>query len=442
MGKYDIQAPDGRVVTVEGPAPPNAQQMAAIFAGLPPKTAAEKPEPGLLDRFMSRSPMGMAGISQVPGAIMDVAQTGAMALPNVVKAGAGVVADTIKSQNPIDLFNAARERGQSVPYSALASIPFVGPAADTVTQDLYHMRVPELAADAINLAPLAIGSKAPVLNKPIGEVARDVGGAVKNVATHPVTVGAGAAITTLAATENPIAALAAGASGAASAAALRALKDPGALDYMAAAPGKIGYFGKILKAIAGAPEKDAVKLIKDIPADEYQAMQDSFKAAQAEVRILERADRMAAKGKKAGTKIVPPIAETPQPVAETPQSPQVDLKAKFDSAGRPDLADPATFKAILDKVPAKPPSLASSARTATDIAEAVKRTVVKLHKAGQPTATIVDAIAGIPEVGFKGAPEAVSLVMDELKLADNLPPKGRQDLLSALKASVKKTKKP
>lgn len=144
----------------------------------------EKSEPGIADRFMSRNPLGMSGVSQVPGALMDLAASGPSALPTIATSAAGVVGDMVAGQNPVDLYNAARERGQSKPYSALASIPFLGPVADVVTQDVVQGRIPELAADALNLAPMALG--------PLGRVSNRLGQSATNSAQKSMSQTLGA----------------------------------------------------------------------------------------------------------------------------------------------------------------------------------------------------------------------------------------------------------
>ncbi len=161
MGRYQITAPDGRIVTVEGAAPPTQEDAAEIFSRLPPKQTS----PGVLERFNSRLPT--AGITEVPGAVSDIADAGPLqAVKSLVGGVAGTVGDYVAGNLAVgDTYTRMRERGQSPVYSAIASTPFLGPAADVITQDIVQGRVPEMAGDLVSMAPMALGAATKASNR-------------------------------------------------------------------------------------------------------------------------------------------------------------------------------------------------------------------------------------------------------------------------------------
>ena len=152
-----------------GVAPPDLPTLLA-FKPAPP--IPEEKTPTWDERFMSRNPGGLAGATQIPGAVSDLAGAGLNAIPEIAK-GIGTTVGEFLGQN-LDVkgnYEKLRERGQTPVYSALGSIPFVGPAADVVTQDIYHGRGPEMVADAINMAPILAGAGSKVAIAPVGKEA-------------------------------------------------------------------------------------------------------------------------------------------------------------------------------------------------------------------------------------------------------------------------------
>jgi len=221
-----------------------------------------------MERINSRLPT--AGITDIPGAIRDIAKS-----PNPYGAVIQGVGETVAAPFQVgDQYTRLRERGQSPLYSAAGSIPFVGPAADVVTQDILQGRVPELVGDAISAAPMALGSKtvrqSPVMNAPIGEAAKTVGRGVVNVATHPATVGVG----TLAATGS----ITTAAEATLAAAAIRTLKDPSTINALAVAPGKVGVVGRMLQKLTKATPEEQVKMIRGLPEEEFRILEDHLEA--------------------------------------------------------------------------------------------------------------------------------------------------------------------
>lgn len=143
------------------------ESTSAAQVGVSAAGEATAPQPSILERFNSRLPT--AGVTEVPGAISDIASSGIL---NSLKALGSGVAETVTTpflpSTAVNQYEALRARGQSVPYSALGSIPLIGPAADVVTQDIYQGKVPEIAGDLVTLG-LGAGatSKAKMLETPV-----------------------------------------------------------------------------------------------------------------------------------------------------------------------------------------------------------------------------------------------------------------------------------
>lgn len=64
MPTYEIQAPDGRTLSVEGPTPPTEADLDAIFKAVP---AAEQPQ----NQQMGMSPVGMTAAGYAAGAVSN-----------------------------------------------------------------------------------------------------------------------------------------------------------------------------------------------------------------------------------------------------------------------------------------------------------------------------------------------------------------------------------
>lgn len=481
---------------------------------------APPPEPpSIFDRFASRTPF--AGLTQVPAAISDIAKS-----PNpygsVVQGTGEAVLGALAAQNPVTNYQNQRAAGSNPVYSALASVPFVGPQADVLYQDLTNGRIPELAGDVVTALPQLLGVVAPKsLQVPVTASAlKNI--AVESVATplemaskavNPVTVGAA----TYLKTGNPEAAF------------LSSFSAPTLRGKLMAGAERLRGLNTGISpedaAIQAATEEQAfkaaqqqVKLIEQadkIKAQaaaqaEQAAMRDSITGAKIESKTLDAVDKTKARAEQAATrasmlgakaesrvmdaadraKVQASAADLKQSILEararydeaqkalkdvdttTRQRARIqmdkekatikaaaaevkllELNDKAQAAGASETAPAVNLKEAFQAQPsplsearaqaAETPkgTLAQSPRWAQDLAEAAKRTVVKLHAEGHTTATIVDAISGIPEIGPKNAPMVVSEIMDRLNLADRPTFKHRQNLQRALLESIRATKK-
>jgi len=512
----------GKTIDVEGAKKAGYSPTEIVDWASKQQTAA-KPvaeSPSIFDRFASRTPF--AGLTQVPAAISDIAKS-----PNpygsVVQGTGEAVLGALAAQNPVTNYQNQRAAGSNPVYSALASVPFVGPQADVLYQDLTNGRIPELAGDVVTALPQLLGVVAPKsLQVPVTASAlKNI--AVESVATplemaskavNPVTVGAA----TYLKTGNPEAAF------------LSSFSAPTLRGKLMAGAERLRGLSTGISpedaAIQAATEEQAfkaaqqqVKLIEQadkIKAQaaaraEQAAIRDSVAGAKIESKTLDAVDKTKAQADQAATRASMLGAKIESRVMDATDRAKVqanaaDLKqsilearARYDEAQKA-LKDvdattrqrariqmdkeKATIKAaaaevklleLNDKAQASGASktaapavnlkeafqaqpsplsevraqaaetpkgtLAQSPLGAQDLAEAAKRTVVKLHAEGHTTATIVDAISGIPEIGPKNAPMVVSEIMDRLNLADRPAFKHRQNLQQALLESIRATKK-
>jgi len=196
MGRYQITAPDGRTVIVEGATPPNDEQAQEIFKSLPPDTKDTAPPetPSVLGRFASRT--GFAGLSQVPGAIADVAGQGVVggtkALAGGLAGTAGAVAGEFAPSAIASQYQHLRGQGMTPVGSALGSIPLLGKTAETISGDIVGGKIPEIAGDIVSAAPMLLGVKSfresPAANAPIRPPAipSELGPALKSVAKDTI----------------------------------------------------------------------------------------------------------------------------------------------------------------------------------------------------------------------------------------------------------------
>ena len=262
----------GKTIDVEGAKKAGYSPTEIVDWASKQQTAA-KPvaeSPSIFDRFASRTPF--AGLTQVPAAISDIAKS-----PNpygsVVQGTGEAVLGALAAQNPVTNYQNQRAAGSNPVYSALASVPFVGPQADVLYQDLTNGRIPELAGDVVTALPQLLGVVAPKsLQVPVTASAlKNI--AVESVATplemaskavNPVTVGAA----TYLKTGNPEAAF------------LSSFSAP-------TLRGKLMAGAERLRGLNTgiSPEDAAIQA-----ATEEQA----FKAAQQQVKLIEQADKIKA----------------------------------------------------------------------------------------------------------------------------------------------------
>lgn len=176
----------------------------------PTEPTAPPESPSVLGRFASRT--GFAGLSQVPGAISDIAGQGVM---GGAKALAGGLAGTLgqyagefapsaiasqykhlRTQGDTPEGQAQGLVNMSPVGAAAGSIPLFGKMAETISSDVVQGKIPEIVGDIFSAAPMLLGSRgfrgSKIANAPIGEavvgaakraapVAREVGSAVKDV---------------------------------------------------------------------------------------------------------------------------------------------------------------------------------------------------------------------------------------------------------------------
>lgn len=233
-----------------------------------------------------------------------------------------------------------------------------------------------------------------------------------------------------------------------------------------------------IRAAAKKAEKAATDNIKyrGVSKQEFGQIQDHFKALEFEAETAAKAQKaelnLAKQTRKVEDRVVKadlkrgvgePAAPVPAPVpAPGPGGSTTAMPSPMATSGlqpapvspvtgplstsprtpapppRPNLADPAEFKRIMDTVKPRG-TLAESPRGAPDIASAVERVVEKLHKQGKPTGDIVAAVGGIPEIGPQYATQLVQMTMKGLKLADNPVPTAAAEtgLMDALVRSQK-----
>ncbi|KKK61559.1 hypothetical protein LCGC14_3013130, partial [marine sediment metagenome] len=132
MGEYKVRAPDGREVTIEGPAPPSEEDLDAIFASLPPPGASVSgpapPPPPADFPTLSGGPTEISATPFMQRSITDILGFGPSL--EAIKAGSGPgggIIPALESVTPMSVTESAPSVMAAV--GAMAAAPVSIPAA-------------------------------------------------------------------------------------------------------------------------------------------------------------------------------------------------------------------------------------------------------------------------------------------------------------------------